>query len=185
MQEIWKDVKDFEGLYQVSNLGRVKSLPRFVRSKNNSKRHICGKILKPSLTSSGYYNFDLRRNQSHKYCLAHRLVAEAFIPNPNNYFIVNHIDGNKFNNCVENLEWCTQSYNVKESYKNGLQVAQKGKDSKCSKSILQYSKEMEIIKRWFSAREIERETGFSHSNILHCCKGSRKSACGFIWKYAD
>lgn len=118
MQEIWKDIKGYEGLYQVSNLGRVKSLTRKVKTFNGV-RTSKGQLLKPLKTNRGYYRVDLRQNQTNKYVAIHRLVAEAFVPNPNNYHIVNHKDSNQTNNNADNLEWCTQSYNVKYAYKCG------------------------------------------------------------------
>ena len=118
MQEIWKDIKNYEGCYQVSNLGRVRSLTRKVKTFNGV-RTSNGQLLKPLKTNTGYYRVDLKQNQKDKYMSIHRLVAEAFIPNPNNYPIINHKDNNPQNNCVDNLEWCTQSYNVKYAYKYG------------------------------------------------------------------
>lgn len=118
MEEIWKDIKGYEGSYQVSNLGRVRSLTRKVKTFNGV-RTSKGQILKPLKTNTGYYRVDLKQNQKNKYMSIHRLVAEAFILNPNNYPIINHKDNNPQNNCVDNLEWCTQSYNVKYAYKYG------------------------------------------------------------------
>lgn len=124
--EVWKDVKGYEGLYQVSNLGKVKSLDR-IRKQFNHKGIATikykGKILKPQIKSgTGYYTVTLYNKQRKaKIKLIHRLVAETFLDNFNNYLVVNHIDGNKKNNKVNNLEWCTQSHNVKESYRLGLQ----------------------------------------------------------------
>lgn len=118
MKEIWKDIKNFECCYQVSNLGRVKSLTRKVKTFHGF-RTTKGQILKPIKTNRNYYRVDLKQNQKHKYISIHRLVAQAFIPNPNNYPVINHIDGNTANNRVENLEWCTQSHNIKEAYRVG------------------------------------------------------------------
>lgn len=118
MQEVWKDIKNYEGCYQISNLGRVRSLTRKVKTFNGV-RTSKGQLLKPLKTNTGYYRVDLKQNQKDKYMSIHRLVAEAFIPNPNNYPCVNHKDNNPQNNCVDNLEWCTQSYNVKYAYKYG------------------------------------------------------------------
>jgi len=118
MQEIWKDIKGYEGAYQVSNLGRVKSLTRKVKTFNGF-RTTKGQLLKPLKTNRGYYRVDLKQNQKDKYISIHRLVAEAFIPNPNKYLIINHKDNDPSNNAVDNLEWCTQSYNVKYAYQYG------------------------------------------------------------------
>ena len=118
MQEIWKDIENYEGCYQVSNLGRVRSLTRKVKTFNGF-RTTKGQLLKPLKTNTNYYRVDLKRNQKDKYISIHRLVAQAFIPNPNNYPVINHIDGDTSNNAVTNLEWCTQSHNIKEAYRVG------------------------------------------------------------------
>ena len=118
MQEIWKDIKNYEGIYQVSNLGRVRSLTRKVKTFNGL-RTTKGQLLKPLKTNRNYFRVDLKQNQKDKYISIHRLVAEAFIPNPNNYPVINHIDGDTSNNKIDNLEWCTQSHNIKEAYRVG------------------------------------------------------------------
>lgn len=116
MSEIWMDIKDFEGLYQVSNLGRVRSLDKIIlqhkygASPNLYRRK--GKILKQAITKEGYYMVSLFDNNKGKSYLVHRLVATAFILNPNNYRVVNHKDENKLNNNLDNLEWCTDKYNL-------------------------------------------------------------------------
>lgn len=107
MEEIWKDIEGYEGLYQISNLGRIKSL-------GNKSNHKNEKIISISSKSfSGYWVIGLCKNGKRKGYIVHRLVAKAFIPNPNNYPQINHKDENKLNNWVDNLEWCTQSYNAK------------------------------------------------------------------------
>lgn len=113
MKEIWKDIKGYEGLYQVSNLGRVKSLKRILKHKTTygGIYTVKGKILKPK-EDKGYYRYSLSNNGKNKLFFAHRLVAEAFIPNPQHYLIVNHKDENPHNNKADNLEWCTIKYNV-------------------------------------------------------------------------
>lgn len=117
MVEIWKDIKGYEGLYQVSNLGRVKSLER---KSDLDGRLIKSKILKTGLNNPGYKFLVLRKNGVSKNKMIHRLVAEIFIPNQDNYYCVNHIDGNKQNNRVDNLEWCTQGFNLKHAIKIGI-----------------------------------------------------------------
>ena len=118
-------LKDTNGLYEVSNTGLVKSLPR-VKINNRGKQITKVKILKPNDFNGGYFKVPLT-NKEHirKYFLVHRLVAQAFIPNPNNLPQVNHIDGNKENNCITNLEWCTREDNIKHAYKIGLNPSRK------------------------------------------------------------
>ncbi len=130
-KEIWKDVVGYEGLYQVSNKGRVKSIARVIERKNGAKLPVSEKILafnKTKVTKRHprvRYNVQLWKNNEKKVCAVSRLVAIAFIPNPDNKPQVNHIDGNPTNNCVENLEWVTNSENVKHAYENGLIVPNK------------------------------------------------------------
>lgn len=123
--EIWKDIPNFEGLYQVSNLGNVKALER-KRNCNKGYGVIREHIMKQTNSRSDYYRVPLTdRSHIKKYYSVHRLVALAFIPNPNNYEEVNHIDGNKSNNNVKNLEWCTRSYNIKHAFDTGLNPTKK------------------------------------------------------------
>lgn len=119
--EIWKDIENYEGLYQVSNYGRVKSLPRMYAQKHG----IIEKILKLQ-DSNGYLKCQIYKNGKQKRYFLHRLMAIAFIPNPNFLPCINHIDGNKLNNKIENLEWCTRSQNVRHAYKLGLIISRKG-----------------------------------------------------------
>ena len=126
MEEIWKDIPSYEGLYQASNLGNIRSLDRIRKQFNHNGIATVkykGKTLKKQIKKgTGYYTVTLYdNNRKAKIKLIHRLIAETFLKNDNNNPVVNHIDGNKKNNCVENLEWCTQSHNVKESYRLGLQ----------------------------------------------------------------
>ena len=123
--EIWKPIKDFEGLYEVSNLGRVKALAR-KKNCNRGWGWIKEHIMKPTNCGAEYYRVPLTSKEHIKrYYLVHRLVAEAFIPNLDNLPQVNHIDGDKSNNCVENLEWCTREDNIKHAYKIGLNPSRK------------------------------------------------------------
>ena len=179
MQEIWKDVKDYEGLYQVSNLGRVRSLPRKgTRTKGNY-------LLKARKNKKGYLNLKLSKNRKAKSYRIHRLVSQAFIPNPDNLPQVNHIDGNKLNNCVDNLEWCTNEYNMKESIRLGLRnnAYKLGREHCRSVIVNQYDLDDNFIKQWYCVRDIERELNFDHRNICACCRGKRRTAYGYKWKY--
>jgi hypothetical protein len=172
VQEIWKDIKGYEGIYQISNLGRVKSLPRWVR--NRSGKYITKeKILAPIKTRKGYLNVHL---QSKGYSV-HRLVAKAFIPNPLNLPQVNHKDENKENNSVNNLEWCTNKYNA--SYGTRPERISK----KSSKKVNQYSLENTFIKDYSSEIEAAKINNCDGSHIAACCRGKRKTCKGYIWKY--
>lgn len=172
LQETWKDIKNFEGLYQVSNLGRVKSLARkagFIIRKEH--------IIKSSVKENGYLKVNLYKDNKCINKNVHRLVAEAFIPNPNNYPCINHIDYNKANNIVDNIEWCSYAHNNKYS---NCQI-KAGKSTRIP--ILQYTKDGVFIKEWASATEASKILKLLNSPITACCKGRAKTAYGYVWKY--
>lgn len=164
MEEIWKNIEGFEGLYQISNYGNVKSL------KYGKER-----ILKPRKDKDGYLRVGLYINGKGKDYTIHRLVALYFILN-NDLFKtqINHKDENKENNNVNNLEWCDAVYNTNYGNRN----------KKISKEVNQYSLDGNFIRSFPSTKEIERQLGFANNNIGACCNGKRKTAYGFIWKYA-
>ena len=178
MSEIWKDVVGYEGLYQVSNLGNVRSL--------NYRGHGITKNLVPKCNNAGRLWVELRKNGSGKCLLVHRLVAMAFIPNPNDYPQINHIDENPKNNRVENLEWCTALYNVRcynDRHPDKL-CAPRG-SNKNTRPVNQISITGQVVKTWSTSREVMRELGWSDWSISECCRGNRKSAYGFTWRYAN
>ena len=171
MEEEWKDIANFEGLYQVSNLGRVKSLPKVGSGGHN------GVILSPSKDKDGYLLVYLYANRKRVACKVHRLVAKAFIPNPYSFPQVNHKDEVKDNNCFTNLEWCSSSYN--NSYGKGSINRANSKRV----PILQLDMNDNIIREFNSAKEVEFTLGFNSSNITNCCRGKYKSMYKYKWKY--
>ena len=178
MREEWRPVVGYEGLYEVSNMGRVKSLERTVW---NGKGYFktSERILKPGKDKGGYLQVCLCKDGKDKWCAVHRLVATAFLPNLDNLPQVNHIDENKENNCVQNLEWCSRSYNVNYG------VGNKKRAEKLSKPIFGIDRITGLIVEFPSTMEAERTLGISKGNICECCKGKRKSAGNFYWYYAD
>ena len=190
MKEIWKDIKGYEGLYQISSFGNVKSLDRYIINKNGDKQYFPGKYLTQGI-SDNYLKVILSKNNKQRTFRVHILVARAFIPNPENKPEVNHIDGNKKNNKVNNLEWNTRSENELHAYKNGLakpsnkqkQAVAKYAKENYSKKVVQYSLNGEFIKEWNSMHDVWRELGIRPSYICRCCKGLRNQTCGYIWKY--
>ena len=160
--EVWKDIKNYDGDYQVSNFGRVKS---FKNGKEN--------ILSLGITKRKYQFVILSKNDIRKNFQVHRLVAMTFIPNPNNLPQVNHKDENPSNNNLENLEWCDNKYNI--NYGTRLK--------KLRMKVDQYTLDGIFLKTWTGLRQVGIELGISPSNISACCKGKVKSAGKFKWKY--
>ncbi|MEI3530091.1 MAG: NUMOD4 domain-containing protein [Bacilli bacterium] len=193
MKEIWKDVVGYEGLYRVSNLGRVKSLD-CIRRCGNGECIQKGIVLKNGFDrGNNYFRTRLSKNGKVSDFLVHRLVAQTFIPNPENKPQVNHKDGNKLNNCVDNLEWATGSENIQHAYDTGLakvtietkkKIAKTMEDRNCIE-IFQYNTDGKFLAKWKSAHEIQRMLGLNNANIIQVCKGTRKTAGGFIWKYSS
>ena len=167
-EEIWCPIKDYEGLYEVSDKGRVRSI-KFGKER----------ILKPLRNTCGYLQVQLWKNGEQKMYLVHRLVAQTFTPNPDNLTEVNHKDEDKDNNSVQNLEWCDRKYNI--NYGNRNQMV----SIKLSKPILQYTKSGEFVREWKSTHDVERNLGYFHNFISYCCNGKLKSAYGYVWKYKD
>lgn len=186
--EVWKDIKGYENLYQVSSKGRVRSLDRYVNNKGKLDFRK-GKILTTSNRKNGYLSVSLSKDGVITTHSVHRLVATAFIPNPNNSPMINHRDENPSNNRVENLEWCTHKYNMNYGTINKRRGESLGygKNNPYSKPILQFSKTGDFIRKWDCSMDIERELGFNNSNITACCKGKKHflSAYGYKWGYAD
>ena len=161
MEEVWKDITGYEGLYQVSNFGNIKR---------------DGKNLSPGLGGNGYYLVVLSKNGKTKSATVHRLVASAFIPNPNNYPYVNHKDETRTNNHVDNLEWCTPRYNAIYGNAKAKEAASK------SRPVEQLLSGV-VIKRWSSTREAHR-AGYKSGCISACCNNRRLTHKGYEWRWA-
>lgn len=183
--EIWKDIDGYNGKYQVSNLGNVRSFSRWSK----------GRLLVGGLTKANpqQYRYVVlvgkgRKDLHSKYI--HRLVAECFCENPNEYDEVNHIDGNCLNNRADNLEWCTHAGNMLNAKERGVlsHDFEKGSLHPKSKKVLQYKKDGTFVKEWDSLNQIMRETGIPASTIFRVCNPKYKhehSAKGYIWRYRD
>ena len=178
-KEVWKDVKGYEGLYQVSDFGNVRSLDRI-----SNNRSICGRRLKQINDKNGYKKVMLFKKGSHIYIGVHRLVAKTFLLNPHNYPQVNHKDENKSNNCVNNLEWCSSRYNSNYGTRN-RRISQAMYNGKNSMKVVQLNKEGKPIKVWESVHQIERETGYRHTDICACCNSHKSNHTykTYFWIY--
>lgn len=184
MNEIWKDIAGDEGLYQVSNMGRVKSL-------QSTKMHDRVKILSPVCADGRYLRVSLYKDKKSKYFQVHRLVASAFLENPKDKTQVNHINGDKTNNCVDNLEWCTPSENNQHAYKIGINKGSKpwlgksGFQNASSISVQQIDLLTgKVLATYGSIEEAARETGCLATKIGKCCKGLFSQTHGYAWRYA-
>lgn len=158
-EEVWKDIAGYEGKYKVSNYGNIYSV------KSN-------RTLLPLRTLNGYLSIMFGR----KTYSIHRIVATTFLPNPNNYKCVNHKNGNKTDNRVENLEWCNHTMNLIHAYRNGLNRREKPVECLLNGNI---------VKRYRSAAEAEEKDGFQCRLIVKCCKGERKHHGGYEWRYEN
>lgn len=185
MIEEWKDVKGYEGLYQVSNFGRVKSLSKIVIRGNRIKQPLKERILKHGLSME--YPFVSLHNGTAKLIKIHKLVAEAFIPNPENKRTVNHKNGIRSDNRACNLEWATYSENHLHSYqkldRKCYLLGKLGKDHHRSKAIFQFTKSGDFVAEYGSQCEAQRKTKIHQSKISAACLNKIKLAGGYKWKF--
>ena len=183
--EIWKDVENYEGLYQVSNLGRVRSLERDVFFPNGTIHHLKEKMLAPNLDRYGYQYVQLYKNGKSKGMFVHRLVAMAFIPNLENKSQINHKNEVKTDNVVENLEWCTSVYNINYGTRT-TRAVQNRRSYKLGNNPSAKAVFCEELNKTFDcAKRAEQELGIWGTSIIKVCKGKRKTAGGFHWRYAN
>ena len=190
--EEWRPIKGYEGLYEVSNYGRVKSLDRIVVIENQThngtkyiqKRQFKGQILKQKENEFGYLHVFLS-NKGYTYPNVHNLVADAFIPNKWKLPEVNHKDENKHNNCVWNLEWCTSSYNKRygTANKRRIETRNKNKSYHHQKTVGQFTLEGVLIATFVTAGDAAKQLNLKRECIRDCCLGRQKTAYGYVWKY--
>lgn len=177
MGEIWKDISGYEGKYAISSYGNIIAL-NYNREKRAQNRI-------PRKDKGGYLYVNLWKNGISKTFKIHRLVAEAFLPNPNNLPQINHKDENKTNNSVFNLEWCSPSYNSKygNHSRKVLDSHKKNNSPKAEKSVAKCSKDGDILDIYISISEAARQTGINRECIRDTCIGKQKTCRGYIWRY--
>ena len=180
MIEVWKDIEGYEGLYQVSNLGRVKSLDRYIRYKNGVMHFYKGDLMpqRKRRKDQNYLSVNLHKNDVLTSCAVHRLVAKAFIPNPENKPQINHIDENPENNCAENLEWVTAYENM---HHNKLI---ENINKKSAKPVNAYDGQGNLVHHFCSMGEAER-CGFNRYAISANINGRTKTSGGYVWRIAE
>lgn len=200
IKEEWRDIPNYEGLYQVSNLGRVRSLDRIVRRNDGVDVRHKSRILKPRDNGNGYLYVDIHNGGITKRMYIHRLVAMAFLSNPNGYDEINHKSDIKSDNSVGNLEWCNRSYNasygtkiqrtVNTCQKNG--VYKKSLDLKTElgiyggrKSVAMCDADWNVLRIFRSIMDAARCINVNPGKICECCKGSRNQTRGYKWKYYE
>lgn len=179
-KEIWKDIEGYEGLYQISSYGRVKSLKRYIRKKHSNEF-----LLSEVNDDKGYLMVHLRKPSSSKHIRIHRLVAQAFIPNPNNLPQVNHKDEDKTNNRVDNLEWCDAKYNLSYGTRQKREIKTQQQTHPSCKPVLQFTKDGDFIKKFISTKEVERNLNISCGGISLCCRDKLETSGGYKWGYAE
>ena len=188
MEEIWKDISGYEGCYQVSNFGRIKSLDRYIATVGNpsGKRLIRGKILNPSKRvmsngEDGYYSVTLYKCGTGRLFNVHRIVAETFIPNPNNLPCVNHKDENKQNNRVDNLEWCSVAYN------NKYGTARERSAEKTRKEVIKFDLDGNILAMYKSLDDAAKKEKVSKGNLANVCvnRNGKRTLHGYVFMYKD
>lgn len=182
-QEIWKDIPGYEGLYQASTDGYIRSLDRKIPMRGGIQTRR-GRVLKPIVNIDGYYTVMLCKDGNRRIWRVHQLVAMAFISNPNKYCVVNHKNEIKTDNRACNLEWCDMRYNI--NYGSRTDIARKTRYERKAgfKPVFQISKLGEILCCYESTADASRKTGIGQGSISNVCSGRTKSAGGFCWQYA-
>lgn len=185
IEEIWKPIERLEGYYEISNKGRIRSLDRMVSGCYGSTQLKKGQIMKPIKMPNGYLAQGFYFNGKHRQYYIHRLVAKAFIPNPENLPEINHKDENKENNCIENLEWCSHLYNIR--YGNARKKISVAKRECAIRPVTQKDLNGVILAHYRNASIASEITGIDSSAILKVCakRGKFITAGSFIWEFAQ
>lgn len=175
-KEIWRDIQGFEGFYQVSNMGRVRSRDRLIVYSNGRHRHFKGQLIRPVKTNSGYWQIRMKKNERVTHEYVHRLVAKAFIPNPKGLPEINHKDENRLNNQVANLEWTDRLGNINYGNRSKKFAVSRGF------KVGQFTLDGKLIRAYYSTHEAGRH-GYCQASVSKCARGKSKSYKGYIWKY--
>lgn len=181
MTEEWKVIPGFEGRYSVSNMGRVKVHESYLNASNGNKRRKPEKILKPNRNNSGYRTVGLGRrvDGTRRTKTIHKLVAIAFVPNPDGKPVINHKDENKDNNRADNLEWCTYKENI--HYNNDSAIVRGAERQR--QYFGQYDLDGNLVKVWHGFKKLDRETEYCRRTVTRCCQGKIETYKGYKWKY--
>jgi len=190
MEEVWKDINGSEGIYQVSSLGRIRSCDRIIVERPTQKtQRVKGKIIKTVPGTTGYLIFSLHNKYRQVSARVHRIVAMTFLPLLEGKNHVNHKNGIKTDNRVDNLEWVTRSENELHKHRvlgiKGACIGRFGSDHPQSRKRIQLTPDDVVIREWNCAADIERELGFLSSGISACCSGVQKTAYGYKWKFKE
>jgi len=182
-KEIWKDIEGYEDCYSISNFGRVKSKDRIVKHGEDSFLTLKSQLIKQGVHTEGYPSVVLSKNKKSSTKYVHRLLAQTFIPNPENKRCVNHKDGNKKYNRLFNLEWVTHQENSDHAITNGLYNPKLNDGGK--KKIIQYSLGGHFIKEWQSLTNASKSLNIRISNICQVARGHHHAAGGYKWGYCS
>lgn len=184
-KEIWKDIPKYEGYYKASNFGRIKSVDRIIYDSKGRKQKFSGRVLRQTTTTKGYKRVQLNKGGTGKHVFVHVVVLTSFYPRPDSLTQVNHKDEDKANNRLENLEYCTASYNQNYGHCSANKSRATRNDKKKSKPIIQMTTSGTVINEFPSIREAERVLGFQHGHLREACNGNLHTAYGYKWKWAS
>lgn len=178
INEVWKSIDGYDGYYEVSNLGNIRSVDRCVIASNGAKKYFKGQQLKTWHSHNGYVLCNLKKNGKSKTVRVNRIVAQTFIPNPYNHPVINHINFDKDDNCVDNLEWCSHKYNINYTYNNCM--------SKSQKHVLKLDPyTLQVLDEYISLADAARNNNCYFQNISRCCYNKDYKCGGYKWRFAN